>query len=276
MRGEGGVLIGADGKEFMHKYDPRKSLAPRDITARAVDSEMKRTGSMCVYLDISHKPEGFVQERFPLIYETCNRYGVNPAREPIPVVPAAHFQCGGVLTDVNGQTSLDGLYAAGETGCTGLHGANRLASNSLLECVVVAKRALNSMLSLHPLRKDSPTPYDIPAWHHGDTALPDELSVIYHNWDEIRRLMWDYVSIVRTNKRLDRAATRLRMLHREVKDFYWGYRITPDMLDLRNLVAVASLIVDCAMRRNESRGLHFNTDYPGKLDHRFVTQLHRW
>ena len=276
VRGEGGVLIGADGKEFMHKYDPRKSLAPRDITARAVDSEMKRTGSMCVYLDISHKPEGFVQERFPLIYETCNRYGVNPAREPIPVVPAAHFQCGGVLTDVNGQTSLDGLYAAGETGCTGLHGANRLASNSLLECVVVAKRALNSMLSLHPLRKDSPTPYDIPAWHHGDTALPDELSVIYHNWDEIRRLMWDYVSIVRTNKRLDRAATRLRMLHREVKDFYWGYRITPDILELRNLVAVASLIVDCAMRRNESRGLHFNTDYPGKLDHRFVTQLHRW
>ena len=139
-----------------------------------------------------------------------------------------------------------------------------------------AKRALNSMLSLHPLRKDSPTPYDIPAWHHGDTALPDELSVIYHNWDEIRRLMWDYVSIVRTNKRLDRAATRLRMLHREVKDFYWGYRITPDILELRNLVAVASLIVDCAMRRNESRGLHFNTDYPGKLDHRFVTQLHRW
>lgn len=181
-----------------------------------------------------------------------------------------------MLTDVNGQTSLDGLYAAGETGCTGLHGANRLASNSLLECVVVAKRALNSMLSLHPLRKDSPTPYDIPAWHHGDTALPDELSVIYHNWDEIRRLMWDYVSIVRTNKRLDRAATRLRMLHREVKDFYWGYRITPDILELRNLVAVASLIVDCAMRRNESRGLHFNTDYPGKLDHRFVTQLHRW
>ena len=241
VRGEGGVLIGADGKEFMHKYDPRKSLAPRDITARAVDSEMKRTGSMCVYLDISHKPEGFVQERFPLIYETCNRYGVNPSREPIPVVPAAQFQ-----------------------------------SNSLLECVVVAKRALNSMLSLHPLRKDSPTPYDIPAWHHGDTALPDELSVIYHNWDEIRRLMWDYVSIVRTNKRLDRAATRLRMLHREVKDFYWGYRITPDILELRNLVAVASLIVDCAMRRNESRGLHFNTDYPGKLDHRFVTQLHRW
>ena len=225
---------------------------------------------------ISEAVRGFVQERFPLIYETCNRYGVNPAREPIPVVPAAHFQCGGVLTDVNGQTSLDGLYAAGETGCTGLHGANRLASNSLLECVVVAKRALNSMLSLHPLRKDSPTPYDIPAWHHGDTALPDELSVIYHNWDEIRRLMWDYVSIVRTNKRLDRAATRLRMLHREVKDFYWGYRITPDILELRNLVAVASLIVDCAMRRNESRGLHFNTDYPGKLDHRFVTQLHRW
>ncbi len=276
VRGEGGVLIGADGKEFMHKYDPRKSLAPRDITARAVDSEMKRTGSMCVYLDISHKPEGFVQERFPLIYETCSRYGINPAREPIPVVPAAHFQCGGVLTDVNGQTSLDGLYAAGETGCTGLHGANRLASNSLLECVVVAKRALDSMLSLQPLRKDAPTSYDIPAWHHGDTALPDELSVIYHNWDEIRRLMWDYVSIVRTNKRLDRAATRLRMLHREVKDFYWGYRITPDILELRNLVAVASLIVDCAMRRNESRGLHFNTDYPGKLDHRFVTQLHRW
>lgn len=276
VRGEGGVLLDSSGNEFMQKYDYRKSLAPRDITARAVDSEIKRTGSACVYLDISHKPEGFVEERFPVIFETCNLYGINPSTTPIPVVPAAHFQCGGVLTDVNGQTSLDGLYAAGETGCTGLHGANRLASNSLLECVVVAKRAIKDMLKKSPLRSVEPTKYDIPEWHHGDTALSDELSVIYHNWDEIRRLMWDYVSIVRTNKRLDRAATRLRTLHREVKDFYWGYRITPDILELRNLVAVASLIVDCAKQRNESRGLHYNTDYPDKSTHPTASTLHRW
>lgn len=261
VRGEGGVLIGSDGKEFMHKYDKRGSLAPRDIVARAIDTEIKRSGAACVYVDISHKPEGFVAERFPLIYETCMQYGIDPSKDPIPVVPAAHYQCGGIKTDVSGQSSLRGLFAAGEAGCTGLHGANRLASNSLLECVVIAKRSLNSMLSKLPIT----IPIEnivIPAWHEGDTAKPDELAIIYHNWDEIRRLMWDYVSIVRTHKRLARAATRLRTLHHEVKEFYWGYRVTPEILELRNLVTLASLIVDCATRRRESRGLHYTLDAP--------------
>jgi L-aspartate oxidase len=276
VRGEGGVLIGADGKEFMDRYDKRKSLAPRDIVARAIDSEMKRTGSPCVYVDISHKPEGFVAERFPLIYETCKKYGVDPAHEPIPVVPAAHYQCGGVKTDINGQSTLRGLFVAGETGCTGLHGANRLASNSLLECVVIAKRALDTMLKQFPLKGEEPHAFSIPEWHHGDTALPDELAIIYHNWDEIRTLMQDYVSIVRTDKRLKRAAARLRMLHREVREFYWGYRITPEILELRNLIVVASLIVDCATRRKESRGLHYTSDYPFLLDNSTPTSIRRW
>jgi L-aspartate oxidase len=276
VRGEGGVLIGADGQEFMSRYDKRKSLAPRDIVARAIDSEMKRTGSPCVFVDISHKPEGFVEERFPLIYETCRKYGIDPAHEPIPVVPAAHYQCGGVLTDINGQSTLRGLFVAGETGCTGLHGANRLASNSLLECVVIAKRSLKSMLTKLPLGRGEPHEYPIPEWHHGDTALPDELAIIYHNWDEIRTLMQDYVSIVRTDKRLKRAAARLRMLHREVKEFYWGYRITPEILELRNLIAVASLIVDCAIRRKESRGLHYTSDYPAPAKDSAPSTIRRW
>lgn len=275
VRGEGGILIGSDGEEFMHRYDSRKSLAPRDIVARAIDSEMKRTGSSCVYVDISHKPRGFMKERFPLIYETCLRYGVDPENEPIPVVPAAHYQCGGVWTDINGQTSLRGLFAAGETGCTGLHGANRLASNSLLECVVIAKRALDSVLSEFPMGRELHE-YPVPDWHHGDKALPDELAVIYHNWDEIRLLMQDYVSIVRTDKRLKRAAARLRMLDHEVKDFYWGYRVTPEILELRNLVAVASLIVDCAIMRKESRGLHYTTDYPDLQTLPVPSKLRRW
>lgn len=261
LRGEGAVLINAKGEDFVKKSDPRGSLAPRDIVARAIDRELKRTGAPCVFLDVTHKPAGFIRERFPYIYEKLHSFGLDAEQTPIPVVPAAHYQCGGVLTDVDGKTNLDGLFAIGEVACTGLHGANRLASNSLLEGNVLARRALERILLNHPCGKQADSP-DIPDWEHGDAAVPDELVVIYHNWDEIRRLMWDYVSIVRTDNRLRRAGTRLRNLTREVRDFYWGHRVTADILELRNLVAVASLIVDCCLRRRESRGLHFTLDYP--------------
>jgi L-aspartate oxidase len=262
MRGEGARLVGKDGNEFMHKYDPRGSLAPRDVVARAIDHEIKRTGGPCVYLDISHKPADFIIEHFPNIHRACLDVDIDITKQPIPVVPAAHYQCGGVLTDVNGATSIRGLAAVGEVGCTGLHGANRLASNSLLECLVVSKRAVDFILHKLPVGKSQTQNYDIPVWTRGDAQDVDELVVIYHNWDEIRRLMWDYVSIVRTNKRLQRAAARLRNLKREVQEFYWNFRITSELLELRNLVETASLIVDCAVRRQESRGLHYTLDYP--------------
>lgn len=262
LRGEGGILINAKGENFTKKVDPRGSLAPRDIVARAIDSELKRTGAPCVYLDVTHKPPGFMRERFPYIYETLLKFGLDCEKQPIPVVPAAHYQCGGVVTSVSGRTAIRGLYAAGEVGCTGLHGANRLASNSLLEGNAVARLAFEEMLLREPLGKEMPPPPEIPPWEHGDTAVADELVVIYHNWDEIRRLMWDYVSIVRTDNRLRRAAARLLNLSKEVREFYWGNRVNPDILELRNLVAVASLIVECALRRKESRGLHFTMDYP--------------
>ena len=262
VRGEGGVLINAKGEDFTRKSDPRGSLAPRDIVARAIDREIKRTGAPCVYLDVTHKPNGFMAERFPYIHGTLLKFGLDCEKQPIPVVPAAHYQCGGVLTDVNGKTNIRGLFAVGEVGCTGLHGANRLASNSLLEGNVVARRALDEMMRLYPPGKVGLNPPAIPEWEHGDTAEPDELVVIYHNWDEIRRLMWDYVSIVRTDNRLRRAAARLKNLKREVREFYWGHRVNPDILELRNLVAVAGLIVECALRRKESRGLHFTLDHP--------------
>jgi L-aspartate oxidase len=262
VRGEGGILINAKGEDFTKKIDARGSLAPRDIVARAIDREIKRTGAACVYLDVTHKPKGFMKERFPYIYQTLLKFGLDCETQPIPVVPAAHYQCGGVLTDVNGKTSVRGLYAVGEVGCTGLHGANRLASNSLLEGNVIARRALDDMMRLHPPSKAVSAPPDIPAWEHGDTAEPDELVVIYHNWDEIRRLMWDYVSIVRTDNRLRRATARLRNLKKEVREFYWGHRVNADILELRNLVAVAGLIVECATRRKESRGLHYTLDHP--------------
>lgn len=262
MRGEGARLIGKDGQEFMGKYDARGSLAPRDIVARAIDHEIKRTGGPCVYLDISHKPASFIKDHFPNIHQNCAEIGLDITKEPIPVVPAAHYQCGGVLTDVNGATTIRGLCAVGEVGCTGLHGANRLASNSLLECVVVAHRAVQHIMKKLPVGKESPANYELPAWQSGDAVDNDELVVIYHNWDEIRRLMWDYVSIVRTSKRLQRAAARLRNLKREVQEFYWNFRITSELLELRNLVETASLIVECAVRRHESRGLHYTLDYP--------------
>ena len=278
IRGEGGVLIGKDGKEFMQRYDSRGSLAPRDIVARAIDHEIKRTGGPCVYLDITKKPRDFVIEHFPNIYQTCLSVGIDITKEPIPVVPAAHYQCGGVRTDVNGATSLRGLCAVGEVGCTGLHGANRLASNSLLECLVVAHRAVDHLLLKMPLHRESngTQRYDIPAWQSGDAQSLDELVVIYHNWDEIRRLMWDYVSIVRTSKRLQRAAARLRNLKREVQEFYWSFRVTSEVLELRNLVETASLIVDCALRRHESRGLHYTMDYPGTSGFAEDTVLRRF
>ena len=259
VRGEGGVLIGADGKEFMHKYDPRKSLAPRDITARAVDSEMKRTGSMCVYLDISHKPEGFVQERFPLIYETCNRYGVNPAREPIPVVPAAHFQCGGVLTDVNGQTSLDGLYAAGETGCTGLHGANRLASNSLIEAVVYADQAAKhatSRLSSVEIQEG------IPDWDFEGTQHTEEMLMIIQSKREMQAIMSNYVGIVRSNLSLERALRRLSIIYEETEELHNKIKPNRELCELRNMIAVAYLVIKQGSALKESVGCHYNSDYP--------------
>jgi L-aspartate oxidase len=261
VRGEGAVLVNNEGVEFAKDYDPRGSLAPRDIVARAIDTEIKRTGAPCVFLDVSPLGETFT-ERFPFIHETLLSYGHNALENPIPVVPAAHYQCGGVVTDVHGKTSVRGLYAIGEVACTGLHGANRLASNSLLEGNALARRALIEIMRLYPPGKKEPASPDIPPWESGDAAPPDELVNIYHAWDELRRTMQDYVSIVRTDNRLRRAAYRLRNLRREVKEFYWGYTLTPDILELRNLVATASLIVDSALLRKESRGSHHTLDYP--------------
>jgi L-aspartate oxidase len=260
VRGEGGKLVDKDGREFMGGYDPRGALAPRDIVARAIDAEMKRTGAPCVFVDIRHRGPEFIRAHFPTIYERCMEYGIDITREPIPVVPAAHYQCGGVQTDVSGRSSLDGLFAIGEVACTGLHGANRLASNSLLEAVVLAHRAAEQLTAWQP--PQTPKLPDLPAWKRGHAHDVDELVVIYHNWDEIRRLMWDYVGIVRTDKRLQRAATRLRNLAAEVQEFYWDYTVTSELLELRNLVTVASLIVDSALLRKESRGLHYTLDHP--------------
>ncbi len=263
VRGEGGILRLPGGEPFMSRFDERLELAPRDVVARAIDFEMKRLGLDCVYLDISHRPQNFIDSHFPTIQARCREFGYNLAKEPIPVVPAAHYTCGGVLVDSNGATDVPGLYAIGEVSCTGLHGANRLASNSLLECLVFGEAAAVEIRThLH----EKPIEATIPHWDESEVTDSDEDVLIAHNWEELRRFMWDYVGIVRTDKRLQRAQRRIEMLKAEIHEYYSHYRVSNDLIELRNLIHVADLIVRSALTRQESRGLHFNLDHPERSE----------
>ena len=270
LRGEGANLCHADGTRFMHKFDERGDLAPRDVVARAIDYEMKRLGADCMYLDISHKPADFIVKHFPNIYRKCRSLGIDITREPIPVVPAAHYSCGGVMTDFNAKTDLNNVYAIGEVAYTGLHGANRMASNSLLECVVFASAAAEDIIKNLP---SADCEESIAPWDESQVSNSDEEVIIQHNWHELRLFMWDYVGIVRTDKRLERAMRRIKLLEQEITEYYSHFRVSNNLLELRNLVTVAELIVRCAMERKESRGLHFILDYPEQLDNPVPTIL---
>ncbi len=263
VRGEGAILRNAAGEAFMKAFHPRADLAPRDIVARAIDSEMKRSGARHLWLDITRHPEDVLRQRFPNIFNACERHGINIAKDYIPVVPAAHYLCGGVRTNLHAETDIPGLFACGEVSCTGLHGANRLASNSLLEAVVLAHRGAARVQEY--LLGSPALPDALPDWIDGNVRDADERVVLSHNWDELRRTMWDYVGIVRTTKRLQRARTRIQTLAREVNEYYWNFKVEPRLLELRNMIQVADLVIECALKRKESRGLHYTLDFPDRL-----------
>jgi L-aspartate oxidase len=275
LRGEGAVLRLPNGEAFMKRHHSLADLAPRDIVARAIDYEMKRSGSECVLLDITHHSSEFLRQRFPTIHAECQRFGIDMATQGIPVVPAAHYMCGGITTDLHGRTTLPGLWAAGEAACTGLHGANRLASNSLLEALVFGRRAADKLaMQIADLRRE-PRP-SVPDWHVGSAVPSDEAVVVTHNWDELRRTMWNYVGIVRSDARLRRAARRVALLEEEIREYYWRHLVTRDLLELRNIQVVAGLMIASAASRHESRGLHSTIDHPAtKNEYREDTVIKR-